>query len=456
MGIGDLLKGFGDALRVALASRLPRNQHLKKLVEAYRGGHLVFVLGAGVSVEHGLPDWNTLLQKLLLSTLQTDSRTPKESTRLAELFNRVFAPDPLIAARYLYNYYCRNFPDDPLAFCKAIHKAIYESIDFDKETDLLKEIRQFCAAAGRSPNIDSIISYNYDDLLETYLRRVPLEIPFHPAFSANSADKSEDLLIYHTHGFLPQGGVLSAENNVTLSDKAYHEQYADYYGWSNLVQIEKFRNHTCLFIGVSLTDPNTRRLLDIARSFHADGEIRHYHIRKHHDLPEIQRKLKSIEEANLPADKRTTKSELSSRAKELALLMEKFEEDDATSFGLGTLWVDRYDEIPALLGTIRRMDVEPAKAAPSGTKTTSPGRDGAVAKRSKKPGRRAGAVPRGQQPKGSTPRRQPSKDPIPGATGPESSTTASTAARGGPDPRRSPARGRRTRGSPPPSRAARG
>lgn len=74
------------------------------------------------------------------------------------------------------------------------------------------------------------------------------------------------LKIYHVHGFLPQDGDIGAGNKITLGEFVYHEQYNNIYSWNNIVQINKFRDNTCLFIGTSLTDPTIRRLLDIAKS----------------------------------------------------------------------------------------------------------------------------------------------------------------------------------------------
>ena len=42
----------------------------------------------------------------------------------------------------------------------AIRDALYGELKNNIESDLLKEVRQFCIAAGRNPNIDSIITYN--------------------------------------------------------------------------------------------------------------------------------------------------------------------------------------------------------------------------------------------------------------------------------------------------------
>ena len=41
---------------------------------------------------------------------------------------------------------------------------------------------------------------------------------------------------------------------------------------------------------------------------------------------------------------------------ELIKLMEKFEENDALSFGVGIIWISSYDEIPKLLKDIRAIE----------------------------------------------------------------------------------------------------
>jgi len=66
------------------------------------------------------------------------------------------------------------------------------------------------------------------------------------------------------------------EQDISLifSEEDYNKIYSDAYSWSNLAQLNSFRDNTCLFIGCSLTDPNLRRLLDVAAR--SGEKPRHY------------------------------------------------------------------------------------------------------------------------------------------------------------------------------------
>ncbi len=330
-----------------------RRTAIQALGENYKQNRLVLVLGAGVSMEQGLPSWNTLLQKLLIRALSAQQAVgPEEALLLAGFFVKLFDPSPLIAARYLR----QNLPEskNKLGFEEAVREVIYDRLDVKNISDTIKEVRQFCAAPGRSPNLDSIITYNYDDLIEQTLDDSDVEIRFKTIHGVGMQASPFELPIYHVHGFLPRVGRLQKNHAITLSEDIYHEQYNDIYSWNNIVQINKFRDNTCLFIGLSFTDPNLRRLLDIAR-LQKGTKSKHYLVKKKYDRSALMKNLRPMLKSEFAGVTGTKKNKLApvQAAKLLADSTEAFEEKDARSFDVETVWIDDYGEIPKILKEIR-------------------------------------------------------------------------------------------------------
>ena len=339
---------------------IPTNNESKEtqlinLRESYRNQKLVLVLGSGSSKAYGLPDWDTLLQKLLMKSLESESEIFNDSKNISSLIINLFSPSRLILARNI-QLRCKNNNLEDLSFEKDVRDVIYEEIDDTEINPSFKEIRQFCIAPGKSPNLDSIITFNYDDTLENCLSQLEIEIPFKSIYSAGVQPKVGELPIYHVHGFLPRNGKLDSKNKITLSEDLYHQLYKEIYCWSNIVQINKYTNNTCLFIGTSFTDPNLRRLLDVAKEQKGDKLIYHYIIRKRHNEEKIKNEFsKIISKPNQGIDDSEEESnrKIEENVYMLIRLMERYEEEDALSFGVSIIWVDNYDEIPTILSKIR-------------------------------------------------------------------------------------------------------
>lgn len=113
--------------------KLSQKQKVNEISRWYTSGRLVMVLGAGASASYGLPSWNTLLQKLLLITLESDK--DKKNTQgkekknekagiLASTFTNIFEPNSLVTARYLHSYFKKEKPTSELAFENAIREAL--------------------------------------------------------------------------------------------------------------------------------------------------------------------------------------------------------------------------------------------------------------------------------------------------------------------------------------------
>src|SRR5438552_2816843 len=110
ISVGQLRSMLRELAETAEVDTKQQNEkQVTALIAAYKAENLVLVLGSGVSVDLGLLDWSTLLQKLLISSIvQTTKENAERSNVLAKLFSKIFKPNPLIAARHLSNFYTKE------------------------------------------------------------------------------------------------------------------------------------------------------------------------------------------------------------------------------------------------------------------------------------------------------------------------------------------------------------
>ncbi len=299
------------------------------LSTAFGDGELTLFLGAGVSASAGMPDWAGLLGSMLEEVFTRDGRiTPGSirATKAVELFRGRFGASPLIVARYLKNTYRDGF-------IPRVRDDLYKA-PHQQASALIDAVVGLCRPRRGGRALRSIVTFNFDDLIERSL--AAQHVDHHPIHAEGQRPPPEALPIYHVHGYLPSEGEIPDDHGVVLSEDAYHTQFADAFNWSNLVQLIELTQSTCLLVGLSVSDPNLRRLLDIAARKSSDRTSPHYLIKL-----------------------RPTAMGLFSTDEEEAELMpliqprvEILEEADANSLGLNVIWVDDYDEIPGVLERI--------------------------------------------------------------------------------------------------------
>jgi len=343
-----LLKKLRNTL-VHSFTKTNRDEIIREVKQSFRKEKLVLVLGAGVSMSFGLPSWELLLQKLMVTTLEKEKSA---SSILSKLFSKIFNPSPLIAGRYLQKY----FESNKKSFEEEVRKILYQEIARDTTSSLMDEIVRFCIAPGKSPNLNSIITYNFDDILEQSIKKSDLDLPFKSIYGQGIDVDTGELPIYHVHGFLPENDKLSDSNQITFGENIYHKQYTDIYSWNNIVQINKFRDNNCLFIGTSLTDPNTRRLLDIANQQRTATKGSHFIFKLKYKKDDVKKALEILLNQNKDLLDEKSKANLQLDETVLTLIetVESFEENDLKSFGIKTLWIEKYSEIPDIMKEIRK------------------------------------------------------------------------------------------------------
>ncbi|HEY3367471.1 MAG TPA: SIR2 family protein [Symbiobacteriaceae bacterium] len=316
--------------------------HLDALKKAFREDSLVLFLGAGVSVTAGLPDWDTLLWRLGSQLIHLHARpdqVPVNEENLLKLLKEQTPLSPLIAARFF-----RESFDD---FAERVRTALYEGMPKEVASPLLTELMKLCIPPQGGLGVAAVVTYNFDDLFEEELTR--RGVRHKVVMSDTDSHLRNELPVYHVHGFLPRKGSLSDvhQQSLVFSEEAFHLQFIDPYAWQTVTQLNLLRDRVCLFIGFSMTDPNQRRLLEIAASKRPGA--RHYVVMKDHWQSAVQ-------------------SAGSEDVLAYARIFRGLEEASLLKLGLQSIWVEDFDDIPLLVRSLRQvigsMDVTPGPAGP--------------------------------------------------------------------------------------------
>ncbi|MDR3500693.1 MAG: SIR2 family protein [Parvibaculum sp.] len=277
---------------------------------AVRRRTLTIVLGAGVSTALKLPQWNELIEDLYTEIYKEIDPTLSISD-IIKMREKGYANTTMV--RHLetllgYSFGVRSMARDIL----------YRSFWEKGSAQLIEPLCDIFLRTGAVAPVSHVITYNFDNAVERHLKRLKRKDIVSIYSNATYPLQSGGLRIYHPHGFLPYKDDdledAACKESVVFSERDYNLHFMDPGHWANILQLHHFMNRTCLFVGVSLTDPNVRRLLDHARE-KTGPVVRHVSIQK-------------------------TKG---------SRLADMFVERDFHSLGVATLWVPDYSNIPDVL-----------------------------------------------------------------------------------------------------------
>lgn len=310
---------------------IQRANIISLLRSKYQNESIVLVLGAGVSQSAGIPSWNDLilhLQTSMIFHLLQDKRelNLSMSAQIIELAGTTFETSPISQMRFIRSALRQK------EYNKMVHHALYINSPNTK-TNLLDAICTICMPNRTHVSIDSVITYNFDNLLELSLDRFKIE--YNVVSQEKDKGSASKLNINHAHGYLPHDvDDFSSDFNLVFSEEDYHQVYKNSYCWSNLTQINSFRDKTCVFIGNSLTDPNLRRLLDISSR---QGETPHH--------------FAFLRRTQLPEDIAITID----ASKAYLEIEENLKNNYYNTLGINIIWVDEFSEIPEILLTLKQQ-----------------------------------------------------------------------------------------------------
>lgn len=281
-------------------SKDKEKNNLDKAKEALKNDRVSLFLGAGVSIPVGSISWKNLIDKLL-----------NKSNLTINLSSNKRNVSDLEKGRYIIDAYSEKKEKDYHdSFYRDMRDFLYEKIN-RKPKDIIDVISSLISKC----RIDSVITYNYDDLIEQEINGHPekYKMQCHPIYDKSGPITDDCLYIYHVHGYLSE--TTRHSEKIILGEKEYHKVYQDSYNWSNVEQLHALNRSTCFFIGLSMTDPNLRRLMDISFDG-SDKDLVHYAFlcKPEHDVPLTERVMRD--------------------------------------FGVNCIWYDQYDDLPKLLDSL--------------------------------------------------------------------------------------------------------
>lgn len=257
--------------------------NLRELQKIVRQEDITLFLGAGLSASAGLPTWDTFLKNLMQAVREV--LAPQDVAANLE----VRSTSAIIRARYIRTLLEMKLPQAQVrgAFNKAAHQALYGgNAQQDTVSELYPKVKDFIK--GKLGSIRSVITYNFDDLLERRLKEAGVKCE--QVVNRSGCDRGS-LPIYHVHGYLPKDDK-GVQPNIVLCEDEYHDRYQRAYYWANVEQLHALMRTRCVFVGLSLADPDLRRLLEFAQR-ESEDITRHFAFLR---IPDDMHDVKALNE----------------------------------------------------------------------------------------------------------------------------------------------------------------
>lgn len=345
---------------------------------AYQNCNLTLYLGAGVSIESGLPSWDALILAMYFKVMDQQRLGmwrpfPNYLFAIAE-WQLQHLQEPLeISARKIRSY----FKNDQRTFLSLLRETLYEGFRQRKEGQLLipsssylrqgnptlKGVAELCDSRSKT-GVKSVVTYNYDSLLEHTLDQTL----HRPIWNAGKSASERQLPIYHVHGYVPlENNEGSSPEEIVFTEDQYNRVASDPYSWSNLVQIHCMSSTVGLMIGLSLSDRNMRRLLDAIRN--APIKTTHFALLKRlqwrapssEELDRIHAKAQEYYDRfarsgikHAPGRKGLNwRDEISGILQEVQNRASEQQTRVLNELGIEPIWFDEYSDIPEKLREIR-------------------------------------------------------------------------------------------------------
>ncbi len=281
----------------AILSNVAR-EVLREVREQHRAGRLGFLVGAGLSVPIGLPGWAAFNESLLENAI--GRHTPGGTSRvraLSRAYLDLLQGQSLAAVDLVRQRVGADFH-------VVLRGALYEREQLRKFHPTEVHYALARLALDSEPPYPCLHTTNYDDLLELTVSNMVGQRP--RAVHATRRSTADGPRIVHLHGYFPYDFPGAAEEKrlaaeLVASDLDYHRLSNDHAAWTNRELVTLLDSRSVLIVGMSLTDPNVRRLLAYLSEHRKSHDAGHEHFvilqqRPPMDDEEHQRASEMLEE----------------------------------------------------------------------------------------------------------------------------------------------------------------
>jgi hypothetical protein len=202
-------------------------------------------------------------------------------------------------------------------------------------------------------NVRCVVSFNFDGLLEEELakRKVPTI-----SVVDGTRQHSGSFRIIHPHGFVPRQGPIE-RGRLVFTEDDYHKLTETVFHWGLSEIVGELRHSTVLFIGLSMSDPSLRRLLDACRNSdippHWQLQQRHL-VRDHEQLAAINDVANRARHWGeiLGYNEQKDPPQLAEALNEVLRQADTYDRALFETMGVKTIWLESFDDSPVLLDKI--------------------------------------------------------------------------------------------------------
>jgi NAD-dependent SIR2 family protein deacetylase len=244
---------------------------------AEHDGPITLVVGAGASMEAGLPSWGELIDRLL------DDIAQERFSEVRSEWVEAMRDESVTAAAAVV----RALSAGEAAFVDRVRAALYggRPTTAHQPQALAQQVGWLKRLLGSELRI---VTGNYDGLIESALAASGLDVH---SYIQGREEPPGSAAVYHLHGRLIPSYPRTGRIVLTEADYAHVQQERS---WQDGFMRQCFEESLCVFVGASLTDPNLIRWL---YRYSLPEGLRHVAIFARQASPELRPAVRDAVEA---------------------------------------------------------------------------------------------------------------------------------------------------------------